>query len=201
MTLSIERWVDEVARTTRPDRIVWCDGSQAEIDRLNAEMVESGTLIPLDSGRYPNSYLHRSDPQDVARTEHLTFICSERKEDAGPTNNWMSPAEAKERVWPLFSNAMKGRTMYVVPYIMGPADAPSSKVGVEITDSPYVVANMRIMTRMGKVALDRLDKFGDEWVPGLHSIGDLSLIAGSFSISQKPAAFGASDPATAETPS
>jgi phosphoenolpyruvate carboxykinase (GTP) len=174
MTASIERWVEEVAKTTRPDRIVWCDGSEAEIERLNGEMVESGTLIPLDRGQYPNCYLHRSDPQDVARTEHLTFICSEKKDDAGPTNNWMSPKEAKERVWPLFDGAMKGRTLYVVPYIMGPADAPSSRVGVEITDSPYVVANMRIMTRMGKVALDRLEKFGDDWVPGVHSTGDLS---------------------------
>jgi phosphoenolpyruvate carboxykinase (GTP) len=175
MTASIERWVDEVARTTRPDTVVWCDGSDAEIERLNAEMVASGTLIPLNNDKRPNSYLHRSDPQDVARTEHLTFICSENPADAGPTNNWMSPDDAQKRVWPLFAKSMKGRTMYVVPYIMGPADAPSSRVGVELTDSPYVVANMRIMTRMGKVALDRLNSSGsDDWVPGIHSNGDLS---------------------------
>jgi phosphoenolpyruvate carboxykinase (GTP) len=174
MTASIERWVDDVARTTHPDRIVWCDGSDAEIERLNGEMLSDGTLIRLNESRRPNSYLHRSDPQDVARTEHLTFICSEREEDAGPTNNWMSPADARERVWPLFTNAMRGRTMYVVPYIMGPATSPLSRIGVEVTDSPYVVANMRIMTRMGKVALDRLAEGSDEWVPGVHSIGDLS---------------------------
>jgi phosphoenolpyruvate carboxykinase (GTP) len=175
MTASIERWVEEVARTTHPDRIVWCDGSDAEIERLNAEMLADGTLIRLNESRHPNSFLHRSDPQDVARTEHLTFICSEREEDAGPTNNWMSPGEAQERVWPLFSNSMRGRTMYVIPYIMGPANSPLSRVGVEITDSAYVVANMRIMSRMGKVALDRLAaSASDEWVPGIHSIGDLS---------------------------
>jgi phosphoenolpyruvate carboxykinase (GTP) len=175
MTASIERWVEEVARTTHPDRIVWCDGSDAEIERLNAEMLADGTLIRLNESRHPNSFLHRSDPQDVARTEHLTFICSEREEDAGPTNNWMSPAEAQERVWPLFSNAMRSRTMYVIPYIMGPANSPLSRIGVEITDSAYVVANMRIMSRMGKVALDRLAvSASDEWVPGIHSIGDLS---------------------------
>ena len=175
MTASVDRWVDDIARTTHPDRIVWCDGSDAEIERLNSEMVASGTLIPLDNSDYPNCFLHRSDPQDVARTEHLTFICSQDPEDAGPTNNWMSPAEATERVWPLFRNSMKGRTMYVVPYIMGPADAPSSRVGIELTDSPYVVANMRIMARMGRVALDRLERTGsDDWVPGIHSLGDLS---------------------------
>ena len=138
-------------------------------------MVESGSLLRLNEERYPNSFLHRSDPQDVARTEHLTFICSQSESDAGPTNNWMSPLEAQERVWPLFSGAMKGRTMYVVPYIMGPAGAESSRVGVELTDSPYVVANMRIMTRMGSVALERLQRTGpDDRVPGVHSIGDLS---------------------------
>jgi phosphoenolpyruvate carboxykinase (GTP) len=137
-------------------------------------MVDNGTLIRLNQAALPGCYLHRSNPQDVARTEHLTFICSERPEDAGPTNNWMSPADARERVWPLFSGAMRGRTMYVVPYIIGPVASPNARVGVEITDSPYVVANMRIMTRMGQVALDRLKAVLDDWVPGLHSIGDLS---------------------------
>jgi len=170
---SVQSWVDEVARTTHPDQVVWCDGSEAENERLIHQMVTDGTLIRLNQD-WPNSYLHRSNPQDVARTEHLTFICSEQPEDAGPTNNWMSPSEAHERVWPLYRDAMRGRTMYVVPYIMGPVASPYAKVGVEITDSPYVVANMRIMTRMGQVALDRIASGADDWVPGLHSLGDLS---------------------------
>jgi phosphoenolpyruvate carboxykinase (GTP) len=174
MTSSVEEWVDEVARTTQPDRVVWCDGSDAENERLIEQMVSDGTLIRLNQERLPNCFLHRSHPQDVARTEHLTFICSEHPEDAGPTNNWMSPSDAKERVWPLFNNSMRGRTMYVVPYIMGPVASPYAKVGVEVTDSPYVVANMRIMTRMGRVALDRLKAGSSDWVPGLHSLGDLS---------------------------
>jgi phosphoenolpyruvate carboxykinase (GTP) len=174
MTSSVEEWVDEVARTTHPDRVVWCDGSDAENERLIEQMVSDGTLIRLNQERLPNCFLHRSHPQDVARTEHLTFICSEHPEDAGPTNNWMSPSDAKERVWPLFNNSMRGRTMYVVPYIMGPVASPYAKVGVEVTDSPYVVANMRIMTRMGRVALDRLKAGSSDWVPGLHSLGDLS---------------------------
>jgi phosphoenolpyruvate carboxykinase (GTP) len=174
MMSSVEEWVDEVARTTRPDRVVWCDGSEAENDRLIDQMVADGTLIRLNQALLPNCFLHRSNPQDVARTEHLTFICSERAEDAGPTNNWMSPSDATERVWPLFNNSMGGRTMYVVPYIMGPVASPYAKVGVEVTDSPYVVANMRIMTRMGQVALDRIEAGSNDWVPGLHSLGDLS---------------------------
>src|SRR5919201_1556396 len=174
MMSSVEEWVDEVARTTRPDRVVWCDGSEAENDRLIDQMVADGTLIRLNQALLPNCFLHRSNPQDVARTEHLTFICSERAEDAGPTNNWMSPSDATERVWPLFNNSMRGRTMYVVPYIMGSAASPYAKVGVEVTDSPYVVATMRIITRMGQVALDRLKAGSDDWVPGLHSLGDLS---------------------------
>jgi phosphoenolpyruvate carboxykinase (GTP) len=174
MTSSVEQWVDEVARTTRPDSVVWCDGSDAENERLISQMVGDGTLIRLNQASQPNCYLHRSNPKDVARTEHLTFICSERPEDAGPTNNWMSPVEARERVWPLFNGSMRSRTMYVVPYIMGPVSSPYAKVGVEVTDSPYVVANMRLMTRMGKVALDRLNAGTADWVPGLHSLGDLS---------------------------
>ncbi len=171
---TVEEWVDNVARTTRPDKIVWCDGSQAENDRLVDQMLGDGTLLPLNRDVHPNSYLHRSDPEDVARTEHLTMICTETPEDVGPTNNWMSPAEARQRVWPLFEGSMRGRTMYVVPYIMGPVDSPYSKVGVELTDSPYVVASMRIMTRMGQVALDRLAAGTTDWVPGIHSLGDLS---------------------------
>ncbi|MBV9356065.1 MAG: phosphoenolpyruvate carboxykinase, partial [Chloroflexi bacterium] len=171
---AVAAWVDEVARTTRPKRIVWCDGSEQEAETLRTQMLGDGTLLPLNPEALPNCYLHRSNPQDVARTEHLTFICSERPEDAGPTNNWMAPAEAEATVWPLFNGSMRERTMYVVPYLMGPAGSPYSKVGIELTDSPYVVANMRIMTRMGKVALDRINAGADDWVPGLHSIGDLS---------------------------
>ena len=169
----VERWVDEVARMTRPDRIHWCDGSDEEYHRLIEGMVGDGTLIRLNQKSYPGCYLHRSNPSDVARTEHLTFICTSRKEDAGPTNNWLAPKEARERVGKLFEGSMKGRTMYVIPYIMGPAGSPYSRLGVEITDSPYVVANMRLMTRMGKVALERLSG-SNGFVPGLHSLGDLS---------------------------
>jgi len=172
-TSALESWVDDAARLTRPDRIVWCDGSEAEYQELVGAMVRDGSMTPMNESAYPNSYLYRSDPNDVARTEHLTYICTERQEDAGPTNNWMSPKEAKERVRPLFEGAMRGRTMYVVPYLMGPAGSPHAKVGVEVTDSPYVVANLRITTRMGQIALDQLKRNGGEFVPGLHSIGDL----------------------------
>ncbi|HLA77432.1 MAG TPA: phosphoenolpyruvate carboxykinase (GTP) [Vicinamibacteria bacterium] len=168
-----EKWVDEMARRTRPDRVVWCDGSEAENQRLTAEMVEDRTLIPLHAQEAPGSFLHRSHPTDVARTEHLTFICSRNRDDAGPTNNWMAPDEAKAKVGALFEGAMKGRTLYVVPYVMGPLGSPFSKVGIEITDSRYVVANMRLMTRMGQAALDQLGA-SEDFVPGLHSIGDLS---------------------------
>ena len=171
----IERWVNTVAGTTRPDRVVVCDGSDAEHEQLVSEMVSQKVLFPLHASAHPGSYLHRSNPTDVARTEHLTYICSDTAADAGPNNNWMSRADAQERVWPLFNGSMRGRTMYVVPYLMGPLNSPYSKMGVEITDSPYVVANMRIMTHMGKKALDWRDEQGsDEWVPGLHSLGDLS---------------------------
>jgi phosphoenolpyruvate carboxykinase (GTP) len=168
-----ERWVDEVARTTRPDRVVWCDGSEAENRRLVDGMLADGTLQALNPVAAPGCTLHRSHPSDVARTEHLTFISSRDAGDAGPTNNWMAPQAAREKVGPLFEGAMKGRTMYVVPYVMGPLGSPFSKVGIEVTDSPYVAANMRIMTRMGTAALAQLGG-GDEFVPGLHSIGDLS---------------------------
>jgi phosphoenolpyruvate carboxykinase (GTP) len=168
-----ERWVAEVERTVTPDRVVWCDGSAAENERLVEEMLADGTLFRLHQEKAPNSFLHRSHPSDVARTEHLTFIASREKGDAGPTNNWMSPAEARQRVGPLFEKVMTGRTLYVVPYVMGPLGSPFSKVGIEVTDSPYVVASMRIMTRMGRAALDQLGA-GEDFVPGLHSVGDLS---------------------------
>src|SRR5262245_62109153 len=168
-----ERWVQDVEGLTQPSRVVWCDGSEAENQRLLEEMLSAGTLARLHAD-WPGCLLHRSHPSDVARTEHLTFIASRRQEDAGPTNNWMSPADARDKVGPLFKGAMKGRTMYVVPYVMGPLKSPFSKVGIEVTDSPYVVANMRIMTRMGQAALDQAAAGGGEFVPGLHSLGDLS---------------------------
>lgn len=173
MSTPLEKWVDESARLTKPSKIVWCDGSQAENERLVDQMLRDGTYIELNQETRPNCYLHRSNPNDVARTESITFICTRQKEDAGPNNNWMSPEDAKNKVRPLFDGAMKGRTMYVVPYILGPVNSPYSKVGVEITDSSYVVASMRIMSRMGQAALDRLGSSGD-FVPGLHSLGDLN---------------------------
>ena len=173
MPTPLEQWVDDCAAITRPKAVHWCDGSAAEYDHLVGEMLPARTLIELNQQAYPGCYLHRSDPSDVARTEHLTFVCTRLKDDAGPNNNWMAPAAAKEKVGPLFAGAMRDRTMYVVPYLMGPVASPYSQVGVEITDSPYVAASMRIMTRMGKVARDRLGG-SDYFVKGLHSLGDLS---------------------------
>lgn len=168
----MESWVEQAAQLTKPEKIVFCDGSEAENARIVEEMLRQGTSWRLNPKTYPNCYLHRSDPSDVARTEHLTFICTPNKDDVGPTNNWMDPYGAKYKVGRLLDGAMRGRTMYVVPYIMGPANSPISKIGVEATDSPYVVANMRIMSRMGKIAMDRLGDSAD-FVPGLHSLGDL----------------------------
>jgi phosphoenolpyruvate carboxykinase (GTP) len=169
----IRKWVDEVAAMTRPDRILFCDGSDAERDQLVAECVASGELIELNQRKMPGCYLHRSAPHDVARTEHLTFVCTATKDDAGPNNNWMPPAEATAKLTPLFTGSMKGRTMYVVPFLMGPPGSRFSKVGVEITDSRYVVLSMRIMTRVGEVALDHLGG-SDDFTRCLHSLGDLS---------------------------
>ncbi len=168
-----ERWVDEAAGLTGPSRVVWCDGSKAEYDSLIEAMLSDGTLVPLNARAYPNSYLHRSHPQDVARTEQLTFICTREKDDAGPTNNWMAPAEAKARAGAIFRGGMHGRTMYVVPYLMGPAGSPMSRAGLMVTDSAYVVASMHIMTRVGQVAIQRM-RGDDDFVAGLHSLGDLS---------------------------
>ncbi len=173
MSTPLEQWVEEVARTTQPERIVWCDGSENEWEQMVEQMLREGHSVRLNAKTYPNCYLHRSDPSDVARTENVTFICTREKADAGPTNNWMAPAEAKQSVGALFKGAMAGRTMYVVAYIMGPVDSPISKVGVEVTDSAYVVASMRIMTRMGRAVLERLGNSA-EFVPGLHSLADLN---------------------------
>ena len=172
MPTPLEAWVDEVASLTRPEKIDWCDGSAAEHERLIGEMLQDGSSFRLNERTYPRCYLHRSDTRDVARTEQVTFICTRNRRDAGPTNNWMAPEEAKDKVRPLLHGAMKGRKMYVVPYVMGPAESPYARVGVEVTDSAYVAASMGIMTRVGRVALDRLGR-SDEFVPGLHSIGDL----------------------------
>jgi phosphoenolpyruvate carboxykinase (GTP) len=168
----LETWVDEAAKLTKPERVVYCDGSEAEYRRMIAEMLRGGDSYALNEKTYPDCYLHRSSPNDVARTEHLTYICSPTKEEAGPTNNWMDPGAAKHKVGALLDGAMRGRTMYVIPYVMGPVSSPISKVGAEVTDSPYVVASMRIMSRMGKVAMERLGT-SSEFVPGLHSLGDL----------------------------
>jgi len=168
----LESWVEEAAKLTKPDRIVYCDGSETEYRRMIDSLLRAGDTFQLSEKTYPNCHLHHSSVNDVARTEHLTFICSPAKDDAGPTNNWMDADAAKHKVGALFDGAMRGRTMYVVPYIMGPVSSPISKVGVEVTDSPYVVASMRIMSRMGQVALDRLGP-SNEFVPGLHSLGDL----------------------------
>ena len=173
MPTPLEQWVEEVTRATRPQRIVWCDGSEQQQQEVVEQMLREGSTLRLNSQTYPNCLLHRSHPNDVARTENVTFICTREKDDAGPTNNWMSPAEAKQKVGGLFGGAMTGRTMYVIPYILGAVDSPISKVGVEVTDSAYVVASMRIMARVGKAALDRLGRSAD-FVPGLHSLGDLS---------------------------
>ncbi|HJR74594.1 MAG TPA: phosphoenolpyruvate carboxykinase (GTP) [Luteimonas sp.] len=169
---ALNQWVLETAMLTEPARIQWCDGSESEYEDLVAQMQEDGTLLPLNSQTHPNSWLHRSDPDDVARVEHLTFVCTADRDTAGPNNHWMAPDEAHAKMDALFAGCMRGRTMYVIPYCMGPIDSPLARCGVEITDSPYVVANMRIMTRMGAAALARIEREGS-FVRGLHSIGEL----------------------------
>jgi len=173
VTSVAEKWVDEASALTRPSTVVWCDGSQPEYDALVEAMLRDGTLLSLNPRTYPHCYLHRSHPQDVARTEQLTFICTREREDAGPTNNWMAPAEAKAKAGALFRGSMHGRTMYAIPYLMGPTGSPMSRVGLMVTDSAYVVASMHIMTRVGQTAIQHLRGDGD-FVAGLHSLGDLS---------------------------
>jgi len=170
----LEKWVEEMARWTEPESIRWCDGSDDEARVLCEDAMDDRELIRLHQKKYPGCYLHRSNPNDVARTEKLTFISTPRHEDVGPTNNWMPPADAKKRVWPLFKGAMKGRTMFVIPYLMGVPGSLLARVGIEITDSRYVVLSMRIMTRMGKAALDSLKATGQRAVRGLHSKADLN---------------------------
>ena len=169
---SLQAWVDQVAKHTQPDTIYWCSGSDDEYQQLIRKMLEDGTLSELNDQTHPNCYLHLSDPNDVARVEHLTYVCTESEEDAGQNNNWMSPADAHAKMDELFAGCMRGRTLYVIPYCMGPIGSRFSRCGVEITDSPYVVINMKLMTRMGAEALARIEREGT-FVKGLHSTGDL----------------------------
>jgi phosphoenolpyruvate carboxykinase (GTP) len=173
LSKDVADWVAGVALLTTPDRIHWCDGSPAETAALRNELIARKELLPLNAERFPDCYLARSNPSDVARVEHLTFICTPDQQDAGPNNNWMSPADAHAKMNGLFKGCMKGRTLYVVPYCMGPIDSPYSRCGVEITDSAYVVLNMAIMTRMGSAALSRIAADGGKFVRGLHSVGEL----------------------------
>jgi phosphoenolpyruvate carboxykinase (GTP) len=166
-------WVDQCAQLAKPDKVVWCDGSEDERARLTREAVQSGVLIPLNSSKRPGCYLHRSNPNDVARTEQLTFVCTPTRDEAGPTNNWSAPEETYIKLRAMIDGSMRGRTMYVVPYVMGPLGSPFSKVGVEITDSIYVALSMRIMTRMGTAALDHLGA-GSNFNKGLHCTLDLN---------------------------
>jgi phosphoenolpyruvate carboxykinase (GTP) len=170
---ALVQWVNECVRLTRPDNVFWCDGSAEERDRLTQQAVDAGVLLPLNPAKRPSCYLHRSNPNDVARTEQLTFICTPAKEEAGPTNNWSDPAEMYARMRTMLEGSMRGRTMYVVPYVMGPLGSPFSRVGIELTDSIYVVLNMRIMTRMGKRALDQLGPSG-KFNKGLHCTLDVN---------------------------
>ncbi|WP_131105854.1 phosphoenolpyruvate carboxykinase (GTP) [Ornithinimicrobium sufpigmenti] len=167
----LDAWVKEVAAHVRPDEVVWIDGSDEEIERINNLLVEAGTFTKLAEDKKPNSYHALSDPQDVARVEDRTYICSQEEKDAGPTNNWMDPEQMKAKLWPLFEGSMQGRTMYVIPFVMGHLEADDPKFGVEITDSAYVVASMRIMARIGAKILTKMEETDAVYVKGLHSVG------------------------------
>jgi len=169
---SLSDWVAEVTDLTQPDQIHWCTGTEAEYHAFVEQMLASGDLLELNQEHYPNCYLHRSDPQDVARVEHLTYVCANSEDDAGPNNNWMAPADGKRKMLGLFEGCMKGRTLYVIPYCMGPLGSPYARYGVQITDSTYVAANMYLMTRMGQPALEHIEQTG-RFIKGLHSIGEL----------------------------
>ena len=168
MTTQIENWVSEIANLTKPDDIRWIDGT--EQDEMNQLLVQRGTFTPLNPEKRPNSFLARTNPADVARVEERTFICSEREQDAGPTNNWFEPQAMREKLNGLFDGSMRGRTMYVIPFSMGPIGSDQARYGIEVTDSAYVVSSMMIMTRVSSKVLDEIEK-GAEWVPAVHSVG------------------------------
>jgi phosphoenolpyruvate carboxykinase (GTP) len=173
LSREVAKWVESVRQLTQPKAVHWCDGSEAELRQITSQLEQSGDLKALNQEHFPGCHLARSHPSDVARVEHLTFICTKSQDDAGPNNNWMAPDEARAKMHALFSGCMKDRTLYVMPYCMGPIDSPLARCGVEITDSPYVVLNMAIMTRMGRPALERIAREGT-FVKGLHSIGELN---------------------------
>ncbi len=170
---NVLKWVDEMVALTKPDKVVWIDGSKEQLDALRAEAIATGEMIELNQEKLPGCLYHRTQPNDVARVEDRTFICTKNKEDAGPTNNWMDPQEMYAKLTPMYDGVMKGRTMYVIPYSMGPIGSPLAKVGVEVTDSIYVVLNMEIMTRMGKDAFENLGETSDDFVRCLHSKADV----------------------------
>ncbi len=170
---NVNKWVEEMITLTKPEKVVWIDGSEEQLAQLKAEAISTGEMIELNQEKLPGCIYHRTKPNDVARVEDRTFICTKTKEDAGPTNNWMAPDEMKAMLTPLYDGSMKGRTMYVIPYSMGPIGSPLAKVGIEVTDSIYVVLNMNIMTRMGKAAFENLGDTSDDFVRGLHSKADV----------------------------
>lgn len=193
---SVLKWVDEMVALTKPDHVVWIDGSEQQLEALRAEACSTGEMIKLNEEKLPGCYLHRSAVNDVARVEGRTFICTRKEEDAGPTNNWMDPKEAYEKLGKLFDGAMKGRTMYVIPYCMAHVGSPFAKVGIELTDSIYVVLSMAIMTRIGQKVLDFLGD-SDDFVKGLHSKRISARRTATSSTSRRITPSGASTPATA----